>query len=178
MIGSPKSVIILILWSATWKLSLDNRIRLWIIGIVLTQDDLGSQTQGQLSMCRQCRGPVRLPLWSEQRVFLGCWLCYGAEGECEALVWQEEELKTVWVAVRIHWHFLSFSHFLSSDRKEVDDEKNVAVIHDHKQSPGIFNINVIINEMNISHNKALRVSVLPVCQAHSQTCSSVLFGLL
>lgn len=80
--------------------------------------------------------------------------------------------------MRIHWHFLSFSRFLSSDRKEVDDEKNVAVIQDHKQSPGIFNINVILSEMNISHSKALSVSVLPVCQAQSQTCFSVLVGLI
>lgn len=52
------------------------------------------------------------------------------------------------------------------------------VIQDHKQSPGILNINVIINEMSISHSKALSVSVLPVCQVHSQTCFSVLFGLI
>lgn len=90
---------------------------LWIIGIVLTQDDLGSQTHGQLSMCRQHRDWVRLPLWSEQRAFLGCWLCYGAEGECEALVGQEEELKIVLVGVGLHWNFLSFSRFLSLRQK-------------------------------------------------------------
>lgn len=80
---SPNHWLILILWSAAWGLikyatvSLDNRILLWIIGTFLPQGALGSPTQGQLSMCRQPRGLVRLSLQPEQRVFL----------ECRALIW-------------------------------------------------------------------------------------------